>query len=169
MGIVVRSLVSGDRDALWRILRTSGLFIPEEIDVALELVDHAIARGLEGDYIAFTGVRDDCVCGYVCIGRTPMTASSWHLYWLCVDTERQHGGIGRALAAHAEAFAGSKGAERLVLETSGQPSYESTRRFYEQRGYRQVGRIPDFYKANDDCILYCKELGAPAAVSPRST
>jgi ribosomal protein S18 acetylase RimI-like enzyme len=167
VGVVVRSLVTGDRDAVFDILRTRGVFTLEEVEVALELVDHAIATGLDGDYIAFAGVRDGKVCGYVCIGPTPMTASTWHLYWLCVRTDAAGAGVGGALAAHAEAFAGDRGAERFVLETSSQPSYESARRFYEGCGYQQVGRIKDFYKANDDCIIYCKDL-AGSVKSPRS-
>jgi ribosomal protein S18 acetylase RimI-like enzyme len=90
------------------------------------------------------------------------------LYWLCVRTDAAGAGVGGALAAHAEAFAVGRGAERLVLETSSQPSYDTARRFYEDYGYRQVGRIKDFYKANDDCIIYCKELVAGSAGSTRS-
>jgi len=168
MGVVVRGLVSGDREAVFGILRTSGVFTLEEVGVALELVDHAIANGVDGDYIAFTGVRDGNVCGYVCIGRTPMTASTWHLYWLCVGADAAGAGVGRVLAAHAEAFARDRGAERFVLETSSQPSYDSARRFYEDCGYRQVGRIKDFYKPNDDCLIYCKELVAGPSGSIRS-
>jgi ribosomal protein S18 acetylase RimI-like enzyme len=164
VGVVVRQLVKGDRGAICRILQTSGTFTSAEIDVALELVDSAIARGLDGDYIAFTAIREmpdssshDDVSGYVCIGPTPMTASTWHLYWLCVDVAMA-GGVGHALHAHAEAFARSRGGDRFVLETSSQPAYVRARVFYEHEGYRQVGRIPDFYKVDDDCILYCKEL-----------
>lgn len=160
MDIVIRELVSGDRDAVSRILRTCGGFTSEEIRVALELVDDALARGIDGDYIIFVAVRQRAVCGYVCIGRTPLTASTWHLYWLCVDGSGQGAGVGRALQSHAEAFARQRGCERLVLETSSQPWYDSVRRFYERCGYQQVGRIQHFYKSNDDCIIYCKELVA---------
>jgi ribosomal protein S18 acetylase RimI-like enzyme len=158
VGIVIRELVSGDRDAVSRILQTCGGFTSEEIRVALELVDDALVRGIDGDYLIFVAERQREVCGYVCVGRTPLTASTWHLYWLCVDASVQGAGVGRALESHAEAFARERRGERLVLETSSQPWYESARRFYEGCGFKQVGRIPDFYKSNDDCIIYCKEL-----------
>ena len=160
MGIDVRELVKGDRDAVSRILQTCGGFTSEEIRVALELVDEALARGVDSDYLVFVAERQNEVCGYVCIGRTPLTASTWHLYWLCVDGRVQGVGVGRALESHAEAFARNRGCERLVLETSSQPWYDKVRRFYEQCGYTQVGRIANFYKSNDDCIIYCKELAA---------
>jgi ribosomal protein S18 acetylase RimI-like enzyme len=158
VGVVIRGLLSGDRDVVCRMLQTCGIFTPEEVSVALELVDDAIAKGSRSDYIAFVSVRDDIVCGYVCIGRTPMTASTWHLYWACVDASAQRGGVGRRLHAHVESFVRRMGGERLVVETSSQPSYDRARRFYEAGGYVQVGRIPDFYKPHDDCILYRKEF-----------
>ena len=158
VGVRIRELLTGDRETVGRLLHTSGAFTIEEQRVALELVDDAIARGLSGDYLAFVAVRDGGVVGYVCLGKTPLTESTWHLYWICVDVRRQGSGIGRALQSHAEAFARSRGAARLVVETSGQSSYARARRFYEVRGYRPVGRIPDFYKAGDDCVVYCGEL-----------
>jgi ribosomal protein S18 acetylase RimI-like enzyme len=169
MGVVVRDLVNDDREAICGLLQSGGAFTVEEIEIALELVDHAIAHGRSGDYIAFVTARNGEVCGYVCVGRTPMTRSTWHLYWLCVATTIRGAGIGRALAAHAEAFVSSSGGERLVLETSSQSSYAGTRHFYENCGYTQVGRIRDFYKADDDCLIYCKELAAGAAGSARSS
>jgi ribosomal protein S18 acetylase RimI-like enzyme len=54
------------------------------------------------------------------------------------------------------------GGERLVLETSGRPDYERSRRFYERAGFTVQGRIPDFYKPGDDCLIYCKILGESA-------
>ena len=37
------------------------------------------------------------------------------------------------------------GGRVLVVETSGLPNYEPTRRFYLKLGYRHVATIPDFY------------------------
>ena len=47
----------------------------------------------------------------------------------------------------------------MVLETSAGPAYARARAFYERAGYAVVGRIADFYKPGDDCIVYCKRLG----------
>ena len=56
-------------------------------------------------------------------------------------------------------FIRERGGERMVLETSGRPDYERSRRFYEQAGYRAAGRIENYYKPGDDCVFYCKVLG----------
>src|SRR5262245_61656712 len=98
------------------------------------------------------------VCGYVCVGKTLLTRATWHLYWICVHPAAQGKGVGQALQTRAEAFVCSRGGERLVLETSGTSRYARARDFYENAGYTVVGRIPDFYRTDDDCVLYCKAL-----------
>jgi ribosomal protein S18 acetylase RimI-like enzyme len=98
------------------------------------------------------------VRGYVCLGRTPLTVSTWHLYWICVHPAAQGRGVGRALQSHAEGFVRAEGGERLVLETSGRTDYGRARGFYRRAGYQEVGRIKDFYRRGDDCVLFCKPL-----------
>jgi ribosomal protein S18 acetylase RimI-like enzyme len=164
MGVVVREVLTGDRAAVARMLQSSGAFTADEIHVALELFDDAV-KGAGRDYIGFTAVADAQVYGYVCLGPTPLTSSTWHLYWICVDVGAQGTGVGRALQSHAEAVVRMGGGERLVLETSSQPRYARARRFYEAAGYREVGRIANFYKAGDDCVIYFKELTAGASRS----
>jgi ribosomal protein S18 acetylase RimI-like enzyme len=158
MGIVIRELVKKDRDAVDRMLVECGAFTSDEVQVALELLDEGIAHGLEGDYCHFAAEADSEVCGYVCVGKTPLTASTWHLYWICVHPRFQREGVGLRLQLHAEEFIRGEGGRRVVLETSSQPSYQPTHRFYQKVGYRKAGTIPDFYKPNDDCIIYFKEL-----------
>ena len=122
------------------------------------MLDEGLAGGLQGDYPLFCVEIDGRVRGYVCLGKTPLTKSTWHLYWICVHPEAQGMGLGRALQAQAERFVLERGGERIVLETSGQQSYERTRLFYKSAGYKEVGRILDFYKPDDDCVIFCKEL-----------
>jgi ribosomal protein S18 acetylase RimI-like enzyme len=156
--MIVRQLLNADRDAVAGMLRSCGAFTAEEVGVALQLIDEGLAGGLDGEYLLFAAVSEAEVCGYVCIGQTPMTASTWHLYWICVAPRFQGTGAGQALQRYVEDFIRSKGGERLMLETSSQPGYERTHRFYQKCGYREMARIPDFYKANDDCVIYCKVL-----------
>ena len=44
------------------------------------------------------------------------------------------------------------------METSGRPSYEGARVFYEREGYRETARVPDFYGSGDDKVIYVKRL-----------
>jgi ribosomal protein S18 acetylase RimI-like enzyme len=161
MGLNIRELLREDRDTIHEILISCGTFTPEEVQVALEVLDEGLDVGIERAYSLFAAETDGVVRGYICIGKTPMTKGTWSLYWICVDPRAQGNGIGLALQMYAEDFIRTRKGERLVLETSGQASYEPARRFYERNGYREAGRIRNFYKPNDDCIIYCKELNGP--------
>jgi len=156
MGMNVRPLAQEDCAAIREMLVDCQAFSPEEVRVALEMVEAGLLGGLEGDYPLFVAELDGRACGYVCIGRTPLTLSTWHLYWICVHPHAQGRGLGQALQRHVEEFIRARGGERLVVETSGRPDYERPRRFYERAGYHALGRIPDYYKSKDDCIFYCK-------------
>jgi hypothetical protein len=46
----------------------------------------------------------------------------------------------------------------VVAETSSQPKYEKTRRFYLTRGYAELARIRDYYRRGDDLVVYGKYL-----------
>lgn len=162
VGVTVRDVRPSDRDDIRDALVACGAFTEEEVSVALEILDAGLSGGIDGDYSLFAAEVDGRVRGYVCVGRTPLTTSTWHLYWICVHSAVQRNGVGRALQEHAEAFVGSRGGERLVLETSGKPSYARARDFYGAAGYSLVGRIPDFYRPGDDCLVYCKTLPPPA-------
>jgi ribosomal protein S18 acetylase RimI-like enzyme len=158
--MLIRELQSQDRDAVHEALLACGAFTDEEVQVALEVLEAGLAGGLSGEYPHFVAEVEQRVGGYVCVGKTPLTASTWHLYWICIHPAVQGRGVGQKLLSHVEAFVRTCNAERLVVETSGQPSYARTRWFYHAAGYSEVGRIPDFYKSGDDCVLYCKTLTA---------
>ena len=159
MGVLTRPLVAADRDAVHEALVACGVFTDEEVRVALDV----LASGLAGDYTLFAAELAGTVRGYVCISPTPLTLDTWHLYWICVHPSAQHAGVGRALQSHAEAFVRTHGGARLVLETSGTPRYVRARAFYERAGYVVAGRIPDFYRPGDDCVVYTKTLRSSAA------
>jgi ribosomal protein S18 acetylase RimI-like enzyme len=165
--MILRPLVASDRAPLEDALRRCGAFSEEEVVVALEVLDGGLSGGLDGEYPHWVVEVGGKVEGYVCVGKTPMTTSTWHLYWICVHPRAQGTGAGRALQAKAEAFVAERGGERLVLETSGRPDYARTRRFYADAGYAEVGRVPDFYKPGDDCVFFCKSLDRRAPVSAR--
>lgn len=158
----IRPLSEADRPAIREMLQACGAFTEEEVRVAQELLDESQTGGLDGDYPAFVAVvggdSGGEVRGYACLGPTPLTRGTWHLYWMCVHPSAQGGGSAQALQSYAEAFVRARGGERLVLETSGRADYARARRFYERVGYRAVGRIADFYRPGDDCVTYCKSV-----------
>ena len=154
MGMRVRALVAEDRTAVAEALVASAAFSADEVRVALEMAD----AGLAGDYLLPSIESEGAVRAYACIGHATLTAASWYVYWFCVHPAWQGRGYGRALNAHIEEQVSAAGGERLVVETSGRDDYARARRFYERSGYALAGRIADFYKTGDDCLIYCKAL-----------
>ena len=158
----VRPFRHTDREKVLEALRASGVFSDEELRVALEVIDTGLDTGLDGDYPLFVADVDGHARGYVCVGRTPLTRGTWHLYWICVHPASQGLGIGHRLQDEAERFVQARGGERILLETSSTPGYAAARAFYERAGYTIVGRVADFYRPGDDCVMYCKVFPAQA-------
>ena len=153
MGMLIRGLRAADLQEVHAILLACGsVFTGEEVRVALEMAD------APDDYALFAAEVGGKVRGFACAGRTPLTAATWHLYWIAVHPGEQGTGVGRALQARVESFVRAQGGERIVLETSGRADYDRARRFYGDGGYREVGHIDAYYRAGDDCIIFCKVL-----------
>jgi ribosomal protein S18 acetylase RimI-like enzyme len=155
---LLRNLSVADRDRIEEITRAVGLFREDEIPVALEVFDEAVAKGPDGSYRTLGVESDGQLAGWICWGPTPCTLGTYDLYWMAVDPAAQAAGIGTALLREMEGrLAGS--ARLIVVETAGRPDYRPTRAFYEARGYRKASIIPDFYAPGDDQVVYVKALG----------
>ena len=83
---IVRPLLATDRDALKALVAREGLFTTEEVSVANELVDAALDEPEEG-YRVLVAEQRGCIVGYVCYGPTPMTETTFDLYWIVTDPD----------------------------------------------------------------------------------
>jgi ribosomal protein S18 acetylase RimI-like enzyme len=121
----------------------------------------APADGDDADsYEARVAVADDTdrVLGYACFGATPMTESTYDLYWLVVAEDARGQGIGGRLAGAVERELKERGARLMRVETSSLEGQGGARRFYEKVGYKLAGAIADFYRQGDDLLLFAKVL-----------
>ena len=154
----IRHSVPADRQAVVDLLTNTSKFRPNELEIAAEVLDDALAKGPGGHYQSFVALVDGAVCGWVCYGPTPCTEGTWDVYWLGVDAAIQGRGIGQSLMHHAEQAIRARGGRLAVVETSGRDDYDQARRFYLRAGYTQASRLRDFYAPNDDKIVYLKTL-----------
>jgi ribosomal protein S18 acetylase RimI-like enzyme len=154
--VIIRQLQPEDRSPLQVILKETGVFSQAEVDVALELIDVVLNHPQQKDYVIYTGINNNHVVGYYCIGPTPMTDGTYDLYWIAVNPESHNKGYGKQLISHAEELIRKQGGRLMVAETSSRPDYESTRKFYQKTRYTEVARIKDYYKAGDDLVVYGK-------------
>lgn len=154
----IRPLRREDRQPLKTLLIETAVFTAEEIDIALELIDTALDKPGQKDYIIRTYDDGEEVLGYFCIGPTPATEGTYDLYWIAVKPSAQGKGIGAALDKHAIGLVRSMGGRLLHAETSSRPQYDNTRNFYLARGYSELARIRDYYRIGDDLVVYGKYL-----------
>ncbi len=154
----IRPMTGADKAAIMETLRALPEFTPEEVVVAEEVIDSYLEKSLGSGYHILVAESASSVAGYVCYGPTPMTKGAWDMYWLAVDARKQGQGIGRGLMAFAEDRIRESDGRLIIIETSGRPEYEKTRRFHELQGYAEVGRIADFYAPGDDKLFFEKRL-----------
>ncbi|HEX4414994.1 MAG TPA: GNAT family N-acetyltransferase [Lacipirellulaceae bacterium] len=159
------TLRNSDREAVRSIVARTGFFRPDEVDVAVELVDERLSRGPASGYYFVFAEFDHRVCGYACYGPIACTVASFDLYWIAVDPDWQGRGLGGALIEAAKSQIGAAGGLRIYVDTSGQPKYAPTRSFYERYGFRCEARLVDFYAPGDDRIIYTKIIAAPRGQS----
>jgi GNAT superfamily N-acetyltransferase len=159
----IRPVAHPDRNRILEILIATTRFTDEEVRCAIELVDQALAHPEKGEYIVHVLEEPDhggTVHGYVCYGPTPLTDGVFDLYWIAVDPKQQGQGYGQVLLQFVEEEVRRQRGRMLLIETSSKDSYAPTLRFYEQSGYAEISRIKDFYRIEDDKLVFCKRLTA---------
>jgi ribosomal protein S18 acetylase RimI-like enzyme len=169
MNRIIRPMVAADRGGIFRILENAGNFTPEEVATALELIDEWLELGEHSGYLTYVLEAQDEdlaeVLGYVCFGPTPLTESTYDLYWIAVDKSKHRGGVGKRLMRFTEEEVARRGGRLLLIETSSQETYGGTIQFYERTGYELVGKIKEYYKPGDDKLIFVKRLQAPVSTS----
>ncbi len=155
----IRKLANKDREKIKKILIETEMFTDEEINVAIELIDEFLSKGEESGYEIYSSVDDnDEAVGYICFGKRPLTLATFDIYWIAVEPTLQGNGIGKSLMKFAEQKIKEEGGSLILVETSSQDKYQKTRLFYISCGYQEVARIKNFYKLNDDLIIFAKYI-----------
>ena len=169
--IVTSPLAADHRDRIAEVLRSTGNFREEEVDVALELFDASFAAE-DDEYVFIGAFRREAgvgsrlplpeLIGFACFGPTPSTDRTFDLYWIAVDRAAQGTGCGTVLLSEVERRLEALHARMLVVETSSRSDYTATRGFYLERGYVEAARVREFYAHEDDRIILTKRLaGSP--------
>jgi len=158
---MIRALIQDDREKIRNILIDTNNFSDDEVSIALELLDVYLNNPEQKDYEIFVDVNDENaedLNGYICIGPRPLTEGTYDLYWIAVNPKIQSRGVGSKLVLYIENHIKSKGGYLVLIETSGKPSYEKERKFYEKNNYRKAVELEHFYKKNDSLVIYSKYL-----------
>ncbi|MFO7978718.1 MAG: hypothetical protein R6U64_08675, partial [Bacteroidales bacterium] len=79
------TVIASDRDQVRAIALSSGFFRPDEVEVAVELVDEVLEKGEASGYHFIFALIDEQPVGFVCYGAIPCTIGSYDLYWIAVE------------------------------------------------------------------------------------
>ena len=151
-------VLPGDPGAVRAIVTSTGFFHDHEIDVAVELVDERLQKGLSSGYLFLFAEQGGRTVGYSCYGEIACTEGSYDLYWIAVHADGRGKGLGTLLLEESERLIRAAGGRRIYVETSSRPLYEPTRAFYLARGYREEARLAEFYGPGDAKVIYVKEV-----------
>jgi ribosomal protein S18 acetylase RimI-like enzyme len=155
---MIRELGSKDRERVLELVRATRNFSEAEVAIAKELIDICVEQPDQQDYHAFVAEVRERVAGFLLLGPTPATTGTYDMYWIAVHPDFQGHGIAQQLDDFAVEFVQQRSGYWLIAETSGGLNYERTRAFYIKQGYNLLARIPDYYKPDDDLMIFGKRL-----------
>jgi GNAT superfamily N-acetyltransferase len=153
---MLRPTVPSDTPTLVAIAEHTKFFKPHELVALREVLDdyHKDQRA----HRAYSYEKEGHIHGFVYFAPAEMTVQTWYIYWIFVEKSIQAKGIGSKLLKSAEEEATAAGGRLMLIETSGLPIYEPTRKFYVKHGYRLEATLHDFYEDGDDLTVFWKRL-----------
>ncbi len=157
-----QDVTAADQGAVEELLRSTGFFYGNEIEIARELVEARLHQGQASGYEFLMAEHKGRLIGYGCFGPIPLTSHRFDIYWLAVAKDWQNQTIGRQLLIRMEQMIKADKGEIIFIETAGRALYEPTRQFYLRQGYTEVARIPDYYADQDDRVVFMKKFGISA-------
>jgi GNAT superfamily N-acetyltransferase len=147
-----------DIGAIADIVKSSGFFSAEEIDIALELAEEKLTQPHDSSYQFLFAEDKKRVVGYTCYGLIPATHSSYDIYWIAVQKDMRGHGLGKILMTETERLIYKSGGRQIYADTSSRDQYKTTHNFYESCGYHQEAFLNNFYHEGDSKIIYAKVL-----------
>ena len=156
MNITYRNeLKQSDVIEIKNIIESTGFFYDYEIPVGIEIVNEALIKGQEKSEYFFQFIEADSkIASYLCYGHIPCTVGSYGLYWIATHNNYRGKGMGKLILEKTHETIKNRNGRMIIAETSGTQKYISTRKFYENNGYKAEAIIKDFYQTGDDKIMY---------------
>ena len=157
--LTFRNEITGDDPVkILEVIESTSVFSQEEKNIAIELTDERLKRGVQSGYHFLFCERYGKMVGYACFGKIAGTMSSFDLYWIAVHKDFHNSGIGKALLRKSESIISEMGGDHIYIETSSRKSYEAARLFYSHCGYKKEAILKDFYSTGDNKVIYVKKI-----------
>ncbi len=146
---------SDDVGKITDLVQECGNFREDEIEIATELVQEHLNKGVSSGYEFLLLEKADLLGAFACWGPIPGSFGSYDLYWLAVAPDFQGAGFGTLLFKESIQQIFSQGGRQVFIETSSRDNYLSAQRFYQRQGAELMARLPDFYQIDDDKLIFC--------------
>jgi ribosomal protein S18 acetylase RimI-like enzyme len=155
---MIRPTVPADTPALLALTQGTDLFLPLDLEALDSVLSTYHEENADAGHRCFTYEDNGQTIGFVYYAPAAMTDRTWYLWWIVVSKQIQAKGIGGQLLRQAEDGARSENGRLMMVETSGLPTYDLTRRFYIKHGYEVAGVLKDYYADGHDMVVYRKRL-----------
>jgi ribosomal protein S18 acetylase RimI-like enzyme len=149
-------LNTNDVEPVRQLLKDTGVFTPEEVEVGVELAEQTLAG--EDGYHWVLAEEAGKLLGVICYGSVPLTEGTWDLYWILRSPGASSKGVAAQLLKICEEDLRKNNARLLVLNTSGTPPYQPARDYYLRNGFQLAARLPEYYRPGDDLLIYTKRI-----------
>lgn len=161
MTIRLRELEQKDRPHLAELIHSIAAFSAIAQEIALEIIDARLARPELHDYrfvLAWSTNKKGAeqLAGFLCYGPTPMTQSTYDLYWLGTACRLRRSGVGRCLVAQMEKQIVQEGGTLVRAETASRN--RAAARFYRALGFIHDATLDGFYAPGNAMLLFTKRL-----------
>ena len=153
-----------ERAALIHIALRTGLFSSEEAEALLGSTLDGLANGSLPAYhqaVVCRRAQSAEVLGWSYFAPDAYAEGVWNIWWIGVAPHHHGRGVAQALLSHIEETIVHSGGRVIVIETSDQQPTARSRRFYEKSGYRECGRVPDFYGPGEAKVIFARSFVAP--------
>lgn len=155
---MLRPTIPEDTSPLKRLTAATGFFKPHEVETLEEVLDDYHAANAADGHICRTLERAGEPVGFIYFAPAPMTLGTWELWWIVVKIGAQARGLGGEMLRFAEDEVRRQKGRVLFVETSSQPLYDPTRRFYLKHGYEEHAVLKDYYAAGDSMVVFRKPM-----------
>jgi ribosomal protein S18 acetylase RimI-like enzyme len=152
--LTVRKAEQQDVESLKLVIETTSLFPSELLD---GMMDDYFKNSSSEDIWLTAEVDNKQVAVAYCAPER-LTEGTFNLYLIAVHKDFQGRGVGAEIMKHVENLLSAKGQRILIVETSGLPEFELTRKFYDKCDYHREAVIRDFYREGEDKVVFWKKL-----------
>jgi len=153
--IKIRKVIAKDLTDIKNVLDSSELFPSDYLDDMI--ADYFTNPNTEDIWFVAIDEKGISIGFGYCIPEK-LTEGTYNLLAIAVNKELQSKGIGHQMMLFIEQLLKDQKGRILIVETSSDNHYASTRNFYLKQNYQVVATIKDFWKDGEDKVIFWKKL-----------